>query len=978
LALLRVFLFLLLSFCTAGAAQEWRLLALRVDFPPEELDEPTTTGTGQFDLRSFAEALPDYRFPFDTPPHDRTYFEDHLRALSRYYWIVSEGRIDIDFEVFPKGLEEAYALPRSALSYGNGRTEEEIGEKWIELVRDAVGMADADPEGPRFADFNSFLILHAGVGHETGELNDIRSVFLSAADIDRYAAAPILADEDQFEIREAWILPESPSRRGQAGLNGLLAKFFGHQLGLPGLSNFADGLPAVGAWSLMDVGANALGYVLQDSLMLVVGFVPPHPMAWSKARLGWIEPLVVLRDTTVALLATDRRGDLPKAVRIPIDRDEYFLIENRQQRGIRGAPSGVESPTLDPEEVVWIGGEQVRFSAENRVWLEVEEYDAFIPGSGVLIWHLDEGVIRDKIAAGAINNDPVHPGIALEEADGHRDIGNPVFERLAEIEGSPRDLFFAGGQTRFGPDTRPDSRSYRGWHSGIEIEVLSEPGDIVRVEIGYPRLRGGWPQEMEGPRRVQGADADGDGAVDLVVESGRGIQMARAETGLASWRVEEARWLAAADVDADGGAEIFALRGREVSAWDFGAEEPTWTYALVAAPVDALVSAEFGLFPGRPVLALAGEELALVEARSGKLLRQVDAKAHHLTAADVDGDGERELIAAGREGLWKLKNGGREFLWASQRASFLAPAAGDLDRDGEVEIVVAEAGGRVRAVAGSGVEFTIDLGDSVRAAPALGDVDGDGFLEIVLAGTDQVHALRASGLRLADFPGRLPHFAGVGGIEGSPVLLDLDGDGKQEIFFGAWNGVYGVDDDGSLLPGFPLLTAGPVPFAPVGADLEGDGFLEVAALGGDWLYVWEPQNFSPGYAGRRAGWGQAGFSAAGTRAHPGPADEPAPDEAAGLLPAGRVYCYPNPVEDGGEVHLRFWLNRPARLRVEVFDPLGARVDRPAGKEIIAAPVEEEIVWSTRSYASGLYICRLEAQADDGKKDVAFVKMAVSR
>ena len=47
---------------------------------------------------------------------------------------------------------------------------------------------------------------------------------------------------------------------------------------------FADGLPAVGGWSLMDVGANALGFVLQDSLMPVVGFAPPHPIAWSLSR----------------------------------------------------------------------------------------------------------------------------------------------------------------------------------------------------------------------------------------------------------------------------------------------------------------------------------------------------------------------------------------------------------------------------------------------------------------------------------------------------------------------------------------------------------------------------------------------------------------------------------------------------------------------------------------------------------------------
>ena len=110
------------------------------------------------------------------------------------------------------------------------------------------------------------------MGHETGQLNDIRSVYFSPADLARFIDGPLLVDEGQFELKDGWILPETLNTRGQIGFNGLLAKFFGHQLGLPGLSNFADGLPALGGWSLMDVGANRLGYVLQDTLQPTFGF----------------------------------------------------------------------------------------------------------------------------------------------------------------------------------------------------------------------------------------------------------------------------------------------------------------------------------------------------------------------------------------------------------------------------------------------------------------------------------------------------------------------------------------------------------------------------------------------------------------------------------------------------------------------------------------------------------------------------------
>ena len=293
-----IFCYLLLSL-VAASAQEWRVLALRVDFPLESPDEPTTTGVGAFDLRFVEDAVADYVPPFDLPPHDRAYFARHLKALDRYYRVVSAGRVAIEAEVFPRTERLAYALPQTMLHYGNGRTTEEIGDKWIELLRDALDAALADADGPQLSDYNSFLVFHAGVGHETGELNDIRSVFLEKGDFARFNGGPLALGG--VEIDEAWILPESPSLNGRAGLNGLLAKFFGNQLGLPGLSNFADGLPAVGSWSLMDVGANALGFVLADSLEPVVGFAAPHPLAWSKARLGWIEPLVVRRDTVVSV-----------------------------------------------------------------------------------------------------------------------------------------------------------------------------------------------------------------------------------------------------------------------------------------------------------------------------------------------------------------------------------------------------------------------------------------------------------------------------------------------------------------------------------------------------------------------------------------------------------------------------------------------------------------------------------------------------
>ena len=121
-----------------SAAQEevedWRILALRVDFPLEEPDEPTTTGRGGFDLRSLSEALPDYRHPYDTPPHDRVHYEHHLEALARYYGVVSGGRVRIESRVFPEPSPRPTRCPgrpsTTAMAARPGRSASSGGSCW--------------------------------------------------------------------------------------------------------------------------------------------------------------------------------------------------------------------------------------------------------------------------------------------------------------------------------------------------------------------------------------------------------------------------------------------------------------------------------------------------------------------------------------------------------------------------------------------------------------------------------------------------------------------------------------------------------------------------------------------------------------------------------------------------------------------------------------------------------------------------------
>lgn len=971
-ALSMVCVMLVSASALAQETQHWKILALRVEFPEEVPDSPTTTGDGTFDLRGFEEAVGTYEYPYDTPPHDRTYFESHLTALANYYRTVSEGRMETSFAVFPEAPKASYRLARTMISYGNGRTPEEVDRKLVELFRDAIVAADS-AEGERldFSEYDCFLILHAGVGRETGTLNDIRSAYLTPEDLERHLGGPIPVDEGQFRISDGILVPEAIGTAGTGGLNGTLAKFFGHQLGLPGLSNFRDGLPAIGGWSLMDIGANLFGAGL-------VGFVPCHPMIWSKIRLGWVTPVDATRDTTVWIAATDVLSDLPKGVKVSAGPEEYFLIENRQAR----------REMEEMPEVLFSRGDS------SGVWLSVDAYDAYVPGSGILIWHVDDAIIAQRTRGGeGINDDPLVRGIDLEEADGYEDIGNlGNFDRRDEIDGSENDPFFAGGRTTFSCST-----AGLGAPAGIRIEVLSPPQDTMAVRISFDRNEPGWPRRVTagfGAQAPKAADIGGDEREEVIAVSSDGtVYIWNADgtpfgTGDMSGTIQGAVMPlhAIGDLEGDGALEI-VVAGEEgdVSAWRGTSEEPfliqSLQGSLSANPVLVDVDPSDG---PEIVVGTEGGEVVVLGGAGTKLwgVRSPGGSSVTGLAAGDLGVGRIGIVGTARNRAVFVVEGPAQVEHVDDLRDEPAgpPVLADLDGDGETEIIVASAVGRLSVFSsGERVDrpgaFEVDLNDTVAAPPAVGDLDGDGFLEIVVCGVGQVHALRFNGIPQAGFPARLPPRDQVGSIPSSPVLADLDDDGAMEILFGSLSGyVYALDGSGRRVPGFPLPCDGPVRSSPLIGDLDRDGIFELVALTEDgWVHVWDLARIDPAFRGQEATWPMAGRDLANTSAYAPSPVSPAPPTETRLL--SRVYCYPNPVDED-RAHLRFFLSRPARIQVKVFDVAMDPVAELSESNTVAG-TENEILWDTTRCESGLYLCRMEA-IGDGESEVVFVKVAVSK
>ncbi|MFC2103651.1 FG-GAP-like repeat-containing protein, partial [Bacteroidota bacterium] len=164
-----------------------------------------------------------------------------------------------------------------------------------------------------------------------------------------------------------------------------------------------------------------------------------------------------------------------------------------------------------------------------------------------------------------------------------------------------------------------------------------------------------------------------------------------------------------------------------------------------------------------------------------------------------------------------------------------APAYGDIDGDGEDEVVVTTivgtSSGNIYAFEkdGSSVTgFPISHGYSTRT-PVLADLDGNGSLEIIvnkrLYPLGEGWVYKGDGTVYPGWPQPLVHVPAS-----SAAVGDITGDAIPEIVMEAYTAIYAWDKDGNLLPGFPFnLPANDVTSysSPVLADVDGDNVREI-------------------------------------------------------------------------------------------------------------------------------------------------------
>ncbi|MDH4222360.1 MAG: hypothetical protein OEV55_02350, partial [candidate division Zixibacteria bacterium] len=517
-----------------------KILGIRVEFQQEVPDDPLTTGNGLFDRRSYQQHYEQESHIIDPPPHYRKYFLAHLKALNNYWYIVSKGKVILDTlgsEVYPLEESLTYQLPHTISYYGSPDSAGYPYEGLGKFFHDSFHLADSLSPEIDFSAYDAFIIFHAG----SDKQSDIGSFSPTYSPEDLYTGfiiheTPVSVDNDSFAFNEAIIMPETRSQDTRiSALNSVMAHEFGHQLGLLDFYNTKTFTTQIGNFSLMDNNAQDFGIELDSCRTAVTGLIPVYPDAWSMAYLGFNQPEEILNQNNIKLYASEMlRADSIQSVKIPVNSEEYFLIENRQMD-----IDGESISLLADSETGVVLGPVTPDKKLNR------EYDVLLPGSGILIWHIDEGVAYldydgdgfTNFEDNALQWDKDRRFITLEEADGYIDFGGDYYTGF----GLQEDMYYLGNNSNFTPDTYPSSRSNNRSETHIYVTNIGKSGVVMSFNVKNDIILAGWPQRIladSGNSSMVYGDLDGDGKEEVLTASGRFIY---------AWRLDGSKYIPNSD-----------------------------------------------------------------------------------------------------------------------------------------------------------------------------------------------------------------------------------------------------------------------------------------------------------------------------------------------------------------------------------------------------------------------------------------------
>ncbi|MEW6088051.1 MAG: M6 family metalloprotease domain-containing protein [bacterium] len=369
--------------------------------------------------------------------YDSTKFEDLLfsngtyptGSLRDYFAEVSNNKFNIQGNIF--GF---YTASQDYSYYADGKSGlGDYPKNAVKLVEEAVDAAES--AGVNFSQFDNdsdgeaegIIIVHQGPGAEAVP-ESVEGNYIWSHKWDIVSGGGSARTYDGVTINSYIMQPETNADGGLIEI-GVFCHELGHLLGLPDLYDTDYSSSGNGVYDVMSTGAWGGDKKHPDT--------PTHLSAWSKYYFGWANIYDYTRiEGGRSLEQVEGSNEIIK-IDVEDNPREYFLFCNRKQAG----------------------------------------FDKYLPGEGLLIWHIDEDRINSNMLKGKLNDNESQQSIILMEADGLFNLQKSGGQ--GGNEGDAGDYFPGSTQnTAFTSTTNPSSDKNNGQKSGVSIANISSSGAV--------------------------------------------------------------------------------------------------------------------------------------------------------------------------------------------------------------------------------------------------------------------------------------------------------------------------------------------------------------------------------------------------------------------------------------------------------------------------------------------------------------------
>lgn len=351
--------------------------------------------------------------------------------------------------------------------------------------------------------------------------------------------------------------------------------------------------------------------------------------------------------------------------------------------------------------------------------------------------------------------------------------------------------------------------------------------------------------------------------------------------------------------------------------------------------------------------------------------------------ADVDNDGEKEIVVFSTEGRYVLQqNGEPEVHWPLitdplVRFSFHSPVLVPFTNDGTYQIVGSSTGDTPEyfalnhdASSAEGWPQTVPDATWTFSPPTVVTIDNEYniFMSRPIGAEERemLYAWDTSGNMLEGFP-----ITKAGGLEGVISVADIDNDGAFELIFGSnllgtdgFGFIHAYEMDGSgEVDGFPIRPRGWTYLNGVNlGDIDGDGLMDLSALtytqnfgaATDSIYL-NSYNLNIPYSADKILWST--YKGSNTRDGLVPALLPSTIEDIGVVEELSLSITPNPISDLPQIAVK--LLEKQYVTIDVFSMTGLHLQNVFTGTLNSG--EQHLFFDAQLFSEGIYMLVIRSE-----------------